>query len=236
MADVYLYPGESNPNDVRLRVFASIFLAIVGVAASPVIGEGSIAATVPISGVSGTAAIGVGEFNADFSISGVVAGAAVGTTQINVSAFLVGVSAAPAIGTGTVETGSDVEVDLTGVAAAPAIGTGMVQTSGRKNIGIGEPWRPRRPYWINIRSEGVAALPRCGRGTVKLAIRTSKRSPVHVATKVPSKFTVIDARSLIDIEVRGRPSPLAVIGIGKGMVKTSVDLFPEEIAALMEFS
>ncbi len=255
MADVYLYPGESNPNDVRLRVFASIFLAIVGVAASPVIGEGSITATVPTTGVSaspavgsftynaqtpltgvlGSAAIGVGQFNADFAISGVVAGAAVGVTQINVSTAVIGVAATPAIGTGTVETGSDVEVDLTGVAAAPAIGTGTVQTSGRKNIGIGEPWRPRRPYWINVRSEGVAALPRCGRGTVKLAIRTSKRAPVHVATKVPSKFTVIDARSLIDIEVRGRPSPLAVIGIGKGTIKTGVDLFPEEIAALMEF-
>ncbi len=104
MADIYLYTGESNPNDVRLRVFASIFLAIVGVAASPAIGQGSITATVPVSGVSGSAAIGVGSFNADFTISGVAAGATVGATRIDVSATLAGVAASPAIGTGTVET------------------------------------------------------------------------------------------------------------------------------------
>ena len=150
MADVILYTGESSPNDVRLRVWLSTFIAVVGVAASPTVGSGqidvdfsstgvaaspaigtgSVTASFSSSGVSASPAIGVGSFNADFTLSGVVAGAAVGATQINVDFTLSGVAADPQIGTGTVETIGDVIVTASGVAADPQIGTGDVVITG----------------------------------------------------------------------------------------------------------
>ncbi len=171
MPDVYLYRGESNPNDVRLLKFASIFIAIVGIAASPAIGSGSVTATVAISGVSASPAIGTVTFNVKTPVTtGVAASPAIGSGVFSAKTSIAGVAASPAIGVGSFSsdftlsgvvanaqvgaTQINVSEILTGVAADPEIGTGTVETPAAGDV------------IVNL--DGVAADPQIGVGTVTI--------------------------------------------------------------------
>ncbi len=138
----------------------------------------------------------------------------------------------------------DVSVHLVGVAANPAIGSGTVFIQVTHHVTeAGRPLRRRKP--VKVEAEGVLCLASVGRiGFIRSAVingNGNAASPViglgstsidfHVSTSRRRKDIII---SQINVTFDGQPMPSASVGTGTGSITTEVDLFPEELAALLQ--
>ena len=163
MTDIFLYPSEPNPNDVRLRdptaepsSGTNVNVTGEGVFATGAVGTGTVTASCNVVGVGVTAtgAVGAGTITAAANVVGVgVAGTgAIGAGTITADANVtgVGVFANGQLGTGTVVISDDVDVDVigVGVSATGQPGEGTVVISGTPviiNAGGGGAYSVKRP-------------------------------------------------------------------------------------------
>ncbi len=140
---------------------------------------------------------------------------------------------------------ADVIVNLTGVAASPAIGTGTVQIQTRISHATdsGRSIRRRKP--VKVEAEGVLCSAEIGRiGFIRSAIINGNGNaavPVIGLGATSIDFNVSTYRrrkdvitSQINVTFDGQPMPSASVGTGTGSITTEVDLFPEELAALLQ--
>ncbi len=139
---------------------------------------------------------------------------------------------------------ADVIVNLTGVAASPAIGNGtvVIQSLIPHAIDSGRPTRRKR---IKVEAEGVLCLASVGRlrfiGGAVIKANGNAATPMvgvgstsigfHVSTSRRRKDIII---SQINVTFDGQPMPSASVRTGTGSITTEVDLFPEELAALLQ--
>jgi hypothetical protein len=276
MPDIFLFPGESNPADIRLRDPTVVDVTVdgsgEGVAASPSLGAGVIDVTFVPAGVAASPALGSGAIDVTFALTGVAANPQIGAGRVDVSFILTGIAADPHVGAGTIDvtyvTSSvaaspalgagtfDVSFPLTGVAADPEIGAGTIEGAidvPPAQIQLSGGWgrvRARERWLVAIVAPGVMARPQIGAGRVDVtassaptAVRKQKATKAAAAIIHVSFSSVpVRARELAigqgSIDTFACPAPwvtpyASVSDVGEGFTHSVVELFEDEILALL---
>ena len=150
MTDIFVYPGEPNPNDVRLSdptVLRSsgsdLTLAITGVSLTGEVGTLIADRAVFVSGVE--SAVATGTISPEFGIflTGVAGTGAVGDIVADRDILLSGVFSALAVGD-LVASGGDSSVTYGGV-SGPDVGFRRTNLGGQSGVSINDPnwiWGP----------------------------------------------------------------------------------------------
>jgi hypothetical protein len=204
------------------------------------------------------------EVQNDLEVAGVGIAAlpAIGSGLFNARALIFGVIATAVIGDGTIEITGDVFVYGIGVSANAIVGAGTIEGAQAEIVGGGRPWRPVkwRPYpfkpQVVVTAKGVSAQPRIGRG--KLRTKKGKEILVYaggvyqwihayageVWTDPPprTQFSRNGVRSRSRIGQMNRFDAWTFIyqarkprpQIGRSQHRIEVDLFDEEILALLD--
>jgi hypothetical protein len=230
----------------------SVTFALSGVAASPAIGAGTIDVACALTGVSASPAIGAGTLAIDFTAAGVAASPALGAGTIDVTFLLTGVAADPEIGAGTIQGAIDVppsqQIQLSGgaglfrprarerwlvavvapgVAANPQIGVGRVDVTAAGSPAAKKPkGKTRRP--VRGLRAGSAAV-----ATAATIIHVSFSSLPAVLRPAMQAGAIGQGSIDVFAAAARRHSAVATAEIGEGHTHSVVELFEDEILALL---